>query len=298
MKIRAGKIRILGCAVLAVVLWLGCGAFMPRHRKGGMACSKDTDCRLGFCDRDVCVEPSRVSNYGAVCDSRPPAVTPEPGRPDPQCGVFLCLEGRCRSCSTDAECQSYFGAGKCDFNPASSYGFSVACSLPSSELQHRDRSAEWTGSLPCANVGPDVPVDLRLPAGTACLRDCDCRSGFCDRGTCADSADIGVWDYGNGWCEPGPAIAPSDVIVGSQGSDALSCIGYVCVDHRCRSCVSDEECQLGSRPYMCLPLYGLPGKRCGWPGEAKLGPVLHRMGPPPTGSRAPTPPDKHLGPDE
>jgi hypothetical protein len=138
---------------------------------------------------------------------------------------------------------------------------------------------EWIGNHICANVGPNIPAQQRAAAGKACVRDCDCRSGFCDRGTCADSKDIGAWYYGKGWCYPGPPHAPIDVEVGSQANND-DCEGYLCVDHRCRSCVSDAECQAGRKEYKCLRLYDLPGKRCGWPGEATLGPAPDRMGPP------------------
>jgi hypothetical protein len=268
---RAIKLGLLGAAVCVLLVWMGCaGTFLGKHgAPAGSTCEKDTDCQLEFCDRGACVELVNDSNLGAACTSAPPARTPQAGQPDPVCGGLLCVEGRCRSCRTDTDCASYFGAGKCDDSVGRGAGISFiqACSLTADRPRYRD--AESTSSLPCANIGPDVPVDQRLAAGSACARDCDCRSGFCDRGACAD---IGESLLGN-WCEPHAPAARVDMIITSQPQSALRCQGYVCSEHRCRSCISDAECHVESheysREYKCLPRDGEPGKRCGRPNEKK-----------------------------
>lgn len=61
------------------------------------ACTKDEQCGDGFCDRGHCAAIWTCTvEYGQRCED------------DQKCGVhYLCLEGRCRSCVTDAECKPY-----------------------------------------------------------------------------------------------------------------------------------------------------------------------------------------------
>jgi hypothetical protein len=84
-----------------------------RPKAGGEACLHDADCGSNFCDRDVCMELYRKRWLGGVCEPHPPSSSPDGGLPDRGCGPYLCLDGRCRSCTSNAECQSYFGAGEC-----------------------------------------------------------------------------------------------------------------------------------------------------------------------------------------
>jgi hypothetical protein len=281
MKRRATKIGILGAAVCALLVWMGCaGALTGKRGATGSACRRDTDCPVGFCDRGACVALSGTSNLGAACDSVPPARTPAPGQPDPVCGGLLCVEGRCRSCRTDTECESYFGAGTCDGSERSEgLGGSLmrGCRLTADSFRYRD--VESNSDLACANVGPDVPVEQRLVAGKSCARDCDCRSGFCDRGACADTVHMGRGASSlGGWCLPHRPVSSEylDEVIPSQPRRAERCRGYVCIDERCRSCISDAECHVGaseySREYKCLPRVGEPGKRCGRPNEKPKAP--------------------------
>jgi hypothetical protein len=55
------------------------------------ACSEDGECGDGFCDRGRCA-PIWEEWYGQRCTLAC------------QCGPFLCLEGRCRSCLHHGEC--------------------------------------------------------------------------------------------------------------------------------------------------------------------------------------------------
>ena len=77
----------------------------------GATCSEDYECASGFCDLNLCVIPEGV--YGQDC-------VPAPKGPDGlrdgklhTCGAYLCLKNRCRSCSSDEQCQSELGSPNC-----------------------------------------------------------------------------------------------------------------------------------------------------------------------------------------
>jgi hypothetical protein len=75
----------------------------------------------------------------------------------------------------------------------------------------------------------------------ACANDNECGDGFCDRGQCA-----AIWNRG----------------YGHKCDAATKCL---CIDGRCRSCASDEECQktFGAE-FRCGPSGGSsPGRNCG-----------------------------------
>lgn len=56
-------------------------------------CTKDDECGDGFCDRGRCAAIwTGYASHGQRC------------RNNDDCLVYLCLEGRCRSCVSDAEC--------------------------------------------------------------------------------------------------------------------------------------------------------------------------------------------------
>lgn len=86
----------------------------PAESAEKRSCVMDGDCWPDFCDRGICAAPGR-GNYGRECT--PPA----PPRPDPplppgtvpglpsaadRCAAYLCLDGRCRSCQSNADCES------------------------------------------------------------------------------------------------------------------------------------------------------------------------------------------------
>ena len=54
-------------------------------------CSDDLECGDGFCDRGRCA-PVWEGSYGQKCDA------------DCPCTPYLCVEGRCRSCLSHADC--------------------------------------------------------------------------------------------------------------------------------------------------------------------------------------------------
>lgn len=226
-----------------IVLWAGCGDHQtcvrngpdaPTHIPG--ACDHDVDCRAGFCNRGWCKDEG--GTYGRSCNLSAPPMPLGAKQPRNMCDGYLCLDGRCRACRSDADCQSYFGAGHC---------------MVVQDPLGRDRGAAC------------FPNTAQFAEGGSCTRDADCLSSFCDRGICADALDIGAWNYGGSPCKPGPPHAPEDNVVTSAGFDV--CAGYVCVDQRCRSCTSDAECQAGSSVYKCMAYFELPGKRCGDPNE-------------------------------
>jgi len=72
------------------------------------ACSQDADCQTAFCDRGLCAQPFLPIHYGRECV--PPENRRERERP---CGSYICADGRCRSCQSDAECLYWTGAESC-----------------------------------------------------------------------------------------------------------------------------------------------------------------------------------------
>lgn len=75
-----------------------------------------------------------------------------------------------------------------------------------------------------------------------CASDGECGDGYCDRGRCA-----AIWTCGE---RLGQRCVNGDVAPNPRFSDR--CQG-ICLEGRCRSCVSDEECEkeLGIRGAMC-----------------------------------------------
>lgn len=101
--------------------------------------------------------------------------------------------------------------------------------------------------------------------GEACARDADCRSVFCDHGICAEP--FGPFHYGFE-CSPTAPRAPSP------------CGAYLCIDGRCRSCQSDEECRHWKGAPTCGVFQDVPGRSCGRvPPSAS--PAAHPAPPPP-----------------
>jgi hypothetical protein len=85
-------------------------------------CAADGDCSTGFCDRGTCAKPSHspMSDYGRECEpilrepksTKPlPSIRPEdirmPADRGDVCGGFRCIDRRCRSCLSDAECRAW-----------------------------------------------------------------------------------------------------------------------------------------------------------------------------------------------
>jgi hypothetical protein len=119
---RAQTTAILCLGSWFVLLWAGCcrgqGGLPCASVKFGGACGRDADCRSGLCDRGICADERDfgVWNYGLQCE---PGYAPHPLEDrrfpvnmDP-CGGYVCVDRRCRSCQSDAECQTGSSDYKC-----------------------------------------------------------------------------------------------------------------------------------------------------------------------------------------
>jgi hypothetical protein len=102
------------------------------------ACGNDGECGDGFCDRGRCAPIWTWDQlYGQRCGAF------YKGRP---CGAYLCLEGRCRSCVSHAECVARDGSG-------------LVCSDAGAASKHLGSS--------CGLLGPNPhtpPEPVRTPA--------------------------------------------------------------------------------------------------------------------------------------
>ena len=70
-------------------------------------CTKDDECGDGFCDRERCAPLwTCFQEYSRRCER------------DDHCGIRPCIDGRCRSCVSDAECKRVdIQDGKCTPDP-------------------------------------------------------------------------------------------------------------------------------------------------------------------------------------
>ncbi len=99
---------------------------------------------------------------------------------------------------------------------------------------------------------PERPWSTNVP-DQPCTKDSECGDGFCNRGNCQ-------------------AIYTCDGSAGIPCKDSKYCYG-ICIDGRCRSCISDEECQDKNaaihprrahvEPWICHPEYIHGGYGCG-----------------------------------
>lgn len=99
-----------------------CGALRTGNFDNGLACTADRHCKSGLCDRGFCTSIGGMLNagHGEPCEPLPPFEQRNPKhdhRRDQQCGGYLCLDGRCRSCTSDSECIYWEGGGTCDYTP-------------------------------------------------------------------------------------------------------------------------------------------------------------------------------------
>lgn len=108
----AGAKLVLGVALLA-----GCGSTArsrPEPSPGG--CNTDADCGSGFCDRTgqcSSVDVDSTARFGTPCTIAPRNPNGTVNGEQNTCGPYLCVEGRCRSCVEDSECQIEYGAPSC-----------------------------------------------------------------------------------------------------------------------------------------------------------------------------------------
>lgn len=69
---------------------------------------------------------------------------------------------------------------------------------------------------------PSRPWSKKVPTAS-CAKDEECGDGFCDRGHCA-------------------AVWTGDISFGQRCRSNADCIVFLCLEGRCRSCVSTAEC--------------------------------------------------------
>ena len=76
-------------------------------------CKTDHDCAPDFCDRGVCATPGKALYGRDKCEPDPPPPTYPPPPPGMKwgapsdasdCGSYICIDRRCRSCKYDVEC--------------------------------------------------------------------------------------------------------------------------------------------------------------------------------------------------
>lgn len=114
-------------------------------------------------------------------------------------------------------------------------------------------------------------VSPKAAQGEPCASDTDCRDGFCDRTLCATFGTRGENGGFGSECEPPPALAPQpDEQEPSRPGEVVmpqrierECGGYLCINRRCRSCLSDSECQRTMGTPTCGQFGGWPGRGCG-----------------------------------
>jgi hypothetical protein len=118
---------------------------------------------------------------------------------------------------------------------------------------------------PCVRESDCPSADGECVAGKcslsgACVRDADCRSGFCDRGLCVPLS--GPWGPYGAECKPLPPPEerpnPLPSVMDRLGPSE-NCGNYPCIDRRCRSCKEDAEC---GELLICASKPPLPGKLC------------------------------------
>ena len=93
--------------VATSVLILACAA----SSAAGAACATDAQCASHFCDAGRCALPR--GDYGRACTGAPRDAD---GLRDGKlnvCGAYVCIDARCRSCASDAQCRDEYGAPAC-----------------------------------------------------------------------------------------------------------------------------------------------------------------------------------------
>jgi hypothetical protein len=92
----------------------------------GLPCVDDDHCDSGFCDRGYCADPGPMG-YGEECDSS----LDLKGRMA-RCGMYICIQNRCSSCTSDAECMTTMGSPHCRnfyevYEPGKNEGHGLSC---------------------------------------------------------------------------------------------------------------------------------------------------------------------------
>jgi hypothetical protein len=106
-----GVSRPLLCIAFSI-LSISCSSTASKNGNDRAICEKDDQCAAGqFCDRGICAITSTdptLSPYGIECV--PTIVAPGDDVSPPQAigrcrNIYLCVDGRCRSCAARSDCQ-------------------------------------------------------------------------------------------------------------------------------------------------------------------------------------------------
>jgi hypothetical protein len=324
---------LLGCAIVVVVLWVGCSGddqrptavpeqpvpvvqaavVQPAGRLpvciyGGPReracdrCQKDEDCLSGFCVDGGCANIS-IYRHGHECNPNwdvPPApprpattqgVAWMPSGPMDPCPGWLCIDRRCRSCTSDEDCRRERGRHPTMAWAAHDAQGEMCGSIPERPGYH---CYSYSAPIPPENPARITPVPARpavvapeggfphrsVAAGGACVQDGDCRSLFCDRGECAEIYGRGKYGLS---CDPAEYQGTVEEIR-KRASAEDGCGGYVCRDQRCRACQSDSDCPHGLPAFKCVRQELYWGKVC-----AGLAPPISSRDPIPPPHRTPAP---------
>jgi hypothetical protein len=121
---------------------------------------------------------------------------------------------------------------------------------------------------------PELPARSELTEevrGVPCTQNEDCETFFCDRTVCAEG--LTKASFGDTCGEqvlrrpappPPPEIPPEVHSLWYRSfAPENECGGYICIDHLCRSCQFDAECQKYYLGPTCAKFDDWPGKQCG-----------------------------------
>lgn len=137
---RAGGAQYRGVFAILTVLGVLCACNhgdgkRPTNDDAG-GCVVDRDCATGFCNRGECVEPSEGSPLGQECTVPRDPYTGEPQYRFSACQAYLCLDGKCRSCQSDSECNARGGDVQVSCRAAEGRpGMACGRDAPSSEIE-------------------------------------------------------------------------------------------------------------------------------------------------------------------
>ena len=77
----------------------------------GRACASDGACQSSYCDLGVCAAPQ--GRYGSPCQEPPRTSSGVRDAKLNTCGAYICADGKCRSCTSEVQCQREYGAPHC-----------------------------------------------------------------------------------------------------------------------------------------------------------------------------------------
>jgi hypothetical protein len=169
----------------------------------------------------------------------------------------------CVSIACGASCSAANDVPGSSINPPATQA-AAALSARLSSSSPQPETAPMSIDREIAGDWPPRPWSKSVP-DRVCTNDNECGDGFCDRGKCAP---IWSWTHIYGQkCDAlrlyHPSTCPAFGSPLVPRCDMMPlCGGYLCLDGRCRSCESDNE---------CIELIGLPGAVCTPSGQIAAG---------------------------